>query len=94
MVEEFERQMDKASVGLFGSGWTWLVADKTGELSILSTPNAGNPLREGFTPLLCVDVWEHAYYIDFRNRRADAVAALWDRIDWRVVGQRYDEACN
>lgn len=93
-VEEFEQQMDKASVGLFGSGWTWLVADKTGELSILSTPNAGNPLREGFTPLLCVDVWEHAYYIDFRNRRADAVAALWDRIDWRVVGQRYDEACN
>ncbi len=92
-VEELKKQMDKASVGLFGSGWTWLVADKRGELSLVATPNAGNPLREGLVPLLCVDVWEHAYYIDYRNRRAEAVAALWPLIDWKVVGARYDAAC-
>lgn len=87
--EGLKAAMDKASVGLFGSGWTWLVTDKAGKLSIVSEPNAGNPLRRGVTPLLCFDVWEHAYYIDYRNRRADAVAALWDRIDWKVVGERY-----
>lgn len=88
--EGLKAAMDKASVGLFGSGWTWLVTDKTGKLSLVSEPNAGNPLRRGVTPLLCFDVWEHAYYIDYRNRRADAVAALWDRIDWKVVGERYE----
>ncbi|MDE7123826.1 MAG: superoxide dismutase [Alistipes sp.] len=92
-VDELKKQMDKASVGLFGSGWTWLVADTAGELSLVATPNAGNPLREGLTPLLCVDVWEHAYYIDYRNRRAEAVASLWQLIDWKVVGERYDAAC-
>lgn len=88
--EGLKAAMDKASVGLFGSGWTWLVTDKAGKLSLVSEPNAGNPLRRGVTPLLCFDVWEHAYYIDYRNRRADAVAALWDRIDWKVVGERYE----
>lgn len=82
-------QMNKAAVGLFGSGWVWLVADKAGKLSVVSMPNAGNPLVQGLTPLLCLDVWEHAYYIDYRNRRADAVAALWDRVDWKKVGERY-----
>lgn len=88
--EGLKAAMDKASVGLFGSGWTWLVTDKAGKLSLVSEPNAGNPLRRGVTPLLCFDVWEHAYYIDYRNRRADAVVALWDRIDWKVVGERYE----
>ena len=73
----------------FGSGWVWLAEDKSGKLAIVSEQNAGNPLRYGMKPLMCFDVWEHAYYIDYRNRRADAVAALWDRIDWKVVEERY-----
>lgn len=88
--EQLKAQMEKAAVGLFGSGWVWLVEDKSGRLAIVSEQNAGNPLRYGMKPLMCFDVWEHAYYIDYRNRRADAVAALWDRIDWKVVEQRYD----
>lgn len=87
--EQLKAQMEKAAVGLFGSGWVWLVEDKSGRLAIVSEQNAGNPLRYGMKPLMCFDVWEHAYYIDYRNRRADAVAALWDRIDWKVVEQRY-----
>ena len=72
----------------------YILVQKGKKLEILALLNAENPLKEKKHPLLTMDVWEHAYYIDFRNRRADAVAALWDRIDWRVVGQRYDEACN
>lgn len=87
--EQMKAQMEKAAVGLFGSGWVWLVEDKSGKLAIVSEQNAGNPLRYGMKPLMCFDVWEHAYYIDYRNRRADAVAALWDRIDWKVVEERY-----
>lgn len=87
--DQFRVQMDKACVGLFGSGWVWLVEDKDGKLSIVSEPNAGNPIKYGMKPLMCIDVWEHAYYIDFRNRRADSVAALWDRIDWKTVEERY-----
>ena len=63
--------------------------DKSGKLAIVSEQTAGNPLRYGMKPRMCFDVWEHAYYIDYRNRRADAVAALWDRIDWKVVEERY-----
>ena len=82
--------MSKAAASLFGSGWVWLVEDRTGRLAIVSEPNAGTPLTSGMKPLLCIDVWEHAYYIDYRNRRADAVTALWNVIDWRKVGERYD----
>lgn len=89
--DKFKEQFSKAAVGLFGSGWAWLVENKSGELSIVSSPNAGNPLTQGLKPLMCADVWEHAYYIDYRNRRADALAALWDRIDWNVVEQRYEQ---
>ena len=81
--EQFKAQMEKAAVGLFGSGWAWLAEDKSGKLAIVTEQNAGNPMCHGMKPLMCFDVWEHAYYIDYRNRRADAVAALWDRIDWR-----------
>jgi len=88
--EGLKARMDKAAVGLFGAGWVWLASDKEGRLSVESASNAGNPLCKGLVPLLCFDVWEHAYYIDYRNRRADAVAALWDRIDWKIVGERYD----
>lgn len=88
-VDALRERMNREAVGLFGSGWVWLAADRQGGLVIVSGPNAGNPLRQGLVPLLCLDVWEHAYYIDYRNRRADAVAALWDRIDWKTVGERY-----
>ena len=88
-VDALRERMNREAVGLFGSGWVRLAADRQGGLVIVSGPNAGNPLRQGLVPLLCIDVWEHAYYIDYRNRRADAVAALWDRIDWKTVGERY-----
>ena len=88
-VAALRERMTREAVGLVGSGWVWRAADRQGGLVIVSGPNAGNPLRQGLVPLLCIDVWEHAYYIDYRNRRADAVAALWDRIDWKTVGERY-----
>ena len=88
-VEAFKEQFTKAAVGLFGSGWVWLAADRSGNLSIVAKPNAGNPMTDGLRPVLTVDVWEHAYYIDYRNRRADAVAALWNIVDWRCVSDRY-----
>lgn len=89
--DAMKAQMTKACNALFGSGWVWLAEDRTGRLSIISEQNAGNPIRYGMKPLLCIDVWEHAYYIDYRNRRADAVNAIWPLIDWKVVEQRYDE---
>lgn len=76
---------------LFGSGWVWLAEDPSGRLAVVSEQNAGNPMRHGMKPLLAIDVWEHAYYIDYRNRRADAVEALWGVVDWKVVGDRYAE---
>ena len=88
-VDALRERMNREAVGLFGSGWVWLAADRQGGLVIVSGPNAGNPLRQGLVPLLCIGVWEHAYYIPYRNRRADAVAALWDRVDWKTVGERY-----
>lgn len=88
-VEQLHAAIRKASVALFGSGWVWLVKDSTGHLSLLSTRNAGTPIRHGLVPLLCFDVWEHAYYLDYQNRRADAVDASWGLIDWQKVAQRY-----
>ena len=90
-LDALKAQMTKACLSLFGSGWVWLAEDDTGRLCIISESNAGNPLRYGMKPLLCIDVWEHAYYIDYRNARADAVAALWPLIDWKVVGERYEK---
>ena len=82
-------EMAKAAASLFGSGWVWLVEEPNGTLSILSTRNAGTPIRHDLRPLLCFDVWEHAYYIDYRNRRADAIAATWNAIDWHKIEHRY-----
>lgn len=94
-VEEFRQKFFAAATGLFGSGWAWLVADGDGKLHIQAESNAGNPLRNGLTPLLVVDVWEHAYYIDYRNRRADYVQAVWDLVDWDIVRKRLEKvSCN
>lgn len=89
--DTFKEKMTAAATGLFGSGYVWLVEDRAGKLFIFSAQNADSPLRYGWRPLLCIDVWEHAYYIDYRNARADSVKALWNRIDWAVVGRRYDD---
>ena len=86
--DEMKRQMEDAAIGLFGSGWAWLSLSVDGKLQITKESNAGNPWRNGSKPLLCVDVWEHAYYIDYRNRRADHVKALWPLIDWKTVAGR------
>lgn len=85
----FKELFNKASLGQFGSGWAWLVKDKAGKLLIIAESNAGNPITKGYAPLMGVDVWEHAYYIDYRNRRADYMTAIWDRIDWKVIEERY-----
>ena len=86
--EQFKAQMEKAAVGLFGSGWAWLSVDKDGKLHITKEPNGSNPVRAGLKPLLGFDVWEHAYYLDYQNRRADHVNKLWEIIDWDVVEKR------
>ena len=87
--ENFQKEFEAAGVGLFGSGWVWLAADKDGKLSISKEGNAGNPLTKGLKPILCFDVWEHAYYLDYQNRRADHLKALWNIVDWRAVESRY-----
>lgn len=81
-TEAFKEQFTKAAISLFGSGWVWLAANHEGKLCILPEVNAGNPLTKGFTPLLVIDVWEHAYYIDYRNRRAAFIEAFWKLINW------------
>lgn len=86
--ENFRNEMNAAATSLFGSGWAWLAMDDNGKLLILTEANGGNPLRRGFIPLLGFDVWEHAYYLDYQNRRTDHLAKLWDIIDWEVVEGR------
>ncbi|NDW13877.1 superoxide dismutase [Bacteroides sp. 214] len=86
--EKFKEEFTKESIALFGSGWTWLSSDKEGKLVITKEANGSNPLRAGLTPLLGFDVWEHAYYLDFQNRRADHIKELWTIIDWNVVESR------
>ncbi len=88
-MEQFIEQFEHAGATLFGSGWVWLAADDKGRLEIMQCRNAGNPLRHGHTPLLTMDVWEHAYYLDYQNRRPDHLKALWQLIDWNVINQRY-----
>ena len=87
-AEAFKEQFTKAALGLFGSGWVWLAADKEGKLFILPESNAGNPLTKGYTPLLVIDLWEHAYYIDYRNRRAAYIEAFWKLVNWEKVAER------
>jgi len=87
--EGFQKEFETGGTGLFGSGWVWLVADQDGTLSIVREINAGNPLTKGLKPLLTFDVWEHAYYLDFQNLRADHLKSLWQIVDWKVVESRY-----
>lgn len=94
-VETMKKLLFEAATGLFGSGWVWLCLNDSCELTIRAESNAGNPLRNGFTPLLTIDVWEHAYYIDYRNRRTDYVQAVWELIDWKKVEDRMQRSsCN
>ena len=87
-VEAFKKEFEQKGTTLFGSGWVWLSADKGGKLVITQQKNAENPVTEGLNPLLTFDVWEHAYYLDYQNRRADYLAALWQIVDWQVVESR------
>ena len=89
--EAFKAEFEQKGTTLFGSGWVWLAADKDGKLVITQEPNAGNPVTKGLKPLLTMDVWEHAYYIDYRNRRAAHLQALWQIINWDEINRRYTE---
>ena len=88
--EAFKETFQKAGTTLFGSGWVWLSADKDGKLVITQEPNAANPIQKGLKPLLTFDVWEHAYYLDYQNRRVDHLSTLWDIVNWSVVEKRYE----
>ena len=89
--DQLKARMNDEGVKRFGSGWTWLVVSG-GELEVLSTPNQDSPLTDGKTPILGIDVWEHAYYLKYQNRRPDYLASWWDVVDWDEVARRYEEA--
>lgn len=86
--EAFQKEFDKCATGTFGSGWAWLVKNEDGSIELVSTSNAGNPMTEGQTPLLTCDVWEHAYYIDYRNSRPNYLEHFWQLINWDKVNER------
>jgi len=86
---DFKDAFTKACVSLFGSGWVWLVKNQNGLLEIIQECNAGNPIRRGLKPVLVCDIWEHAYYLDYQNRRAEYISAFWNIINWEVVEKRF-----
>ena len=88
--EAFKEKFTTAAVTLFGSGWAWLACDNEGTLQILQMPNADNPVTKGLKPLMTMDVWEHAYYVDYRNRRPDHIAAMWSILNWNAIDSRYN----
>jgi len=90
-VDELKAAVNDGGMKRFGSGWTWLVWDGTG-LAVMTTPNQDSPIMEGRTPLLGIDVWEHAYYLNYQNRRPDYLAAWWNVVNWPEVARRYEEA--
>lgn len=87
--ETFKEEFSKSALGLFGSGWTWLVVNEEGKLQIVNEVNAGNPMKKNLKPVLCFDVWEHAYYLDYQNRRAEYISKIWDILDWTVINGRF-----
>jgi Fe-Mn family superoxide dismutase len=90
--DAFKEQFEAAGATRFGSGWAWLILNQDGKLEVTSTPNQDSPIMDGNTPLLGVDVWEHAYYLKYQNRRPDYLKAVWNVIDWEAVGKRYAAA--
>ena len=91
-LDEFKAAFAKSAATQFGSGWGWLVVDTDGSLAVTSTPNQDNPLTSGQRPILGVDVWEHAYYLNYQNRRGDYLSAFWNVVDWDFVAKLYSEA--
>ena len=87
--EQFKEKLTAAAMGRFGSGWAWLIKDASGRLDIYSTANQDSPIREGKSPVMGVDVWEHAYYLKYQNRRADYLKAWWNAVNWKEVEKRY-----
>lgn len=90
--DKFKEDFAKAAATRFGSGWAWLALDKDGKLKVYSLPNQDSPIMEGDTPLLGLDVWEHAYYLNYQNKRPDYIAAFWNVVNWSEVGKRYEAA--
>ncbi len=90
--DAFKEKFENAGATRFGSGWAWLILNQDGKLEVTSTPNQDSPLMDGNKPLMGVDVWEHAYYLKYQNRRPDYLKAIWNVIDWEAVGKRYAEA--
>ena len=91
-LDDFKAAFAKSAATQFGSGWGWLVVDKDGNLAVTSTPNQDNPLSSGQRPILGVDVWEHAYYLNYQNRRGDYLSAFWNVVDWDFVAKLYSDA--
>ncbi len=90
--EEFKEKFSTAAATRFGSGWAWLAVDSNKKLVVLSTPNQDSPLSDGLTPILGLDVWEHAYYLNYQNRRPDYISAWWDVVNWDIVTEKYNAA--
>lgn len=90
--EKFKEEFSKAAATRFGSGWAWLVVDKNKKLKVYSLPNQDSPIMQGDTPILGLDVWEHAYYLKYQNKRPDYIAAFWNVVNWAEVGKRYEAA--
>ena len=91
-LDALKEKMNTTGVGRFGSGWSWLVVDGSGNLEVMSTPNQDSPLSEGKTPVLGIDVWEHAYYLKYQNKRPDYLAAWWNTVNWDAVAEKYAAA--
>lgn len=90
-VDEFKSEFSNAATTLFGSGWVWLALDANNVLQIVPEPNAGNPITRNMRPLMCIDVWEHAYYLDYQNRRGDYIKNFWNLVNWDYIEKRMQD---
>jgi Fe-Mn family superoxide dismutase len=89
--DKFKEEFANAASTRFGSGWAWLIMDNNGNLSVMSTPNQDNPISQGFKPVMGIDVWEHAYYLKYQNKRPDYIQAWWNVVNWDAVAERYEK---